>query len=216
MRALISTLLWRLEILDLVFRRRQLVFCSRVLEPPDGQLHAPEGFEFRFVAPHDLEALQYPGGWLTLTEARQWLERGVSQMLAGILDSQICSYLWVERRIARIDFADLHAPLPAGHIYISKVLVTRQWRRHGLAQVMYDYISCHDAGSTAHSACVTEKCPVHLMLTKLQWQPRLVLTFWGLYRLRWYFLKPPTQRSSGRFLRKSSVEKLLFSCNHEA
>jgi hypothetical protein len=137
-------------------------------------------------------------------------------MLAGIRDGQICSYLWVERRIARIDFVDLHSPLPAGHIYISKGLVTRQWRRHGLARAMFDYISRHDAGSTAHGACVPENSPVHLMLTKLQWQPRLVLTFWRLFRLRWYFLDPPPQRSSGRYLSRSSVEKLLFSCTPQA
>jgi hypothetical protein len=81
---------------------------------------------------------------------------------------------------------------------------------------MYDYISRHDAGSTAYSACVTENLPMHLMFTKLQWQPRLLLTFWRLYRFRWYSVDAPPQRFSGRFLSKSTVEKLLFPCSPEA
>jgi len=191
--------------------RRQLVFYRRLSGAPSGGWSPPAGFEFRFVRPEELEALHYPGGWLTLPDARRWLERGDSDMLASIRDGRICSYLWVERRLARIDFLDVEAPLPAGHIYISKVLVTPGWRRHGLAESMYRFVAALEPEAAAHSACVVKNAPMHALFSKLYWERRLKITSWRVAGLRWHTIESSAGGRTGRFLSACKAASLLFS-----
>ncbi len=202
---------WYQQRLGLSAYWRQLVFYCRPPRPvPDG-FALPPGFEFRFLRPEELEPLQYPGGWLSLPEARQWLERGDSDMLAAIRDNRICSYLWVERRVARIDFLDLKAPLPAGHVYISKVLVSPAWRRHGLAGAMYQCFVTREPELTAHSACVTDNFPMHALFSKLQWRRRLAICSWRLAGMRWHRMEFVSDGSKTGFLGARRAASLLFS-----
>lgn len=211
MSSLLSAVQWHLAQFGLVAYRRQLVFYRRLPGAPHGAWFRPAGFEFRFVHLEELEPLQYPGGWLTLPEARQWLERGDSDMLAAIRDNRICSYLWVERRVARIEFLDVEAPLPAGHVYISKVLVMPPWRRHGLASAMYQYFASREPALAAHSACVPNNAPMHLLFSKLQWQPRLLISSWRVARLRWHRIEDTYTGQKTGFLSARRAASLLFS-----
>lgn len=205
-----SDLRWYLRRLGLVAYRRQLVFYHRPAIQEVGDPALPDGFEFRFVAAGDLESLHYPGGWLLLPEARAWLERGDRDMLAAIRDGRICSYLWVERKIALIDYIDLEAPLPPGHVYISKVLVSPQWRRHGLASAMYRFISFREPRLTFHSACVTENLPMHLLFSGLDWKVRLLLNTWRLACLHRFHIECASGVRTQSFLTARSAAALLF------
>ncbi len=178
-----------LERLGLSTYRRQLAFYRRNPGPPPEPFSSPAGFDFRFVRPDELEALQYPGGWLTLAEARQWLERGDSDMLAAIREGIICGYLWVERRSARVDYLKLTVPLPAGQVYISKVLVLPRWRRQGLARNLFLWLSSTEADTVKHCACVAENLPMRRLFLQLDWEVRLLLTFWKVTVLHRYSLE---------------------------
>lgn len=213
MSGVLSSLQWHLARLGLSAYRRRLVFYRRRPGARQGELALASGFEFRFVRPEELVPLHYPGGWLTLAEARRWLERGDSDMLAAIHEEHICSYLWVERRIARIDFLDLHAPLPTGHIYVSKVLVTSGWRRHGLAESMYRWLEIREPEATTHSACVVENAPMHALFSKLHWEQRLKITAWKVAGLRWHAIEFEGGRRTDRFLGPRRAASLLFSGN---
>ncbi len=203
-------LAYYLHRLGLSCYRRQLVFYCRQAGAPQPPPQLPDGFEFRFVKPGELESLHYPGGWLKLPAARQWLERGDSDMLASIQGGRICSYLWVERHIARIDYLDLEARLPPGHVYISKVLVLPQWRRHGLARAMYQFILSREPSLTMHSACVKENLPMLRLFAQLQWGPRLILTVWKLAFLRWYRVERTADGSIRRHVRAGDLPAELF------
>lgn len=191
--------------------RRQLVFYCRRASPDSAAPALPQDFEFRFIRAAELEALHYPGGWLKLPEARQWIERGDSEMLAAIRDGRICSYLWVERHIAHIDYLDLSAELPPGHVYISKVLVVPEWRRHGLARAMYQFFSFREPGVTAHSACVTENLPMHRLFSQLQWAPRLLMTTWKMSAFQRHLLEPIEEGARRRFCSRRGAAACLFA-----
>lgn len=211
MSRLSSTLQWYLRRLGIACYRRQLVFYYRPPGPSSGDPALPGDFEFRFVGAGELEALHYPGGWLRLPEARSWLERGDREMLAAVRHGHICSYLWVERGMALIDYLDLDVPLPSGHVYISKVYVPPQWRRHGLASAMYRFFSSREPGVTAHSACVTENLPMHLLFSKLDWRVRLLFEAWKAGRLQRYRLEPVSGGPPRSLLTARDARVLLFS-----
>jgi len=215
MSGLLSTLQWRLERLGLVAWRRRLVFYCLQPLAARGAPALPEGFEFRLIQAAELEPLGYPGGWLTLGEARQWMERGDSDLLAMVRNNRICSYLWVERRIARIDYLDLHVPLQEGHAYISKVLVAKEWRRHGLARAMYEAVAARESGRVVHSACVVRNKPMHRLFAQLGWQRRLVITSWRLPGLRWFDIRPVHRADTARFLSPEQAAEALFAVQED-
>jgi GNAT superfamily N-acetyltransferase len=193
MSELLRTLAWYVERLGLSTYRRQLVFYFR---PPAAQAPAPTilpGAEIRFVRSEELEKLGYPGGWLPLPEARRWLEGGDSDCLAVIIDGKIAAYMWAERRIARIDYLRLRIPLPAGHVYYSKVLVTPEHRRRGLARSMYQFLAHFEPGLAAHSACVVENLPMHRLFLGSGWQPSGQLDIYKLGPLKIYRLERARQ-----------------------
>ncbi|GIU76827.1 MAG: hypothetical protein KatS3mg005_0065 [Bryobacteraceae bacterium] len=210
-----GTLRWRLQKLGLAAYRRSLVFYC--LQPPETMTAPalPEGFEFRALQAADLEQLLYPGGWLSLDEARQWLERGDSDLCAIIRGGRICAYLWLERRIARIDYLDLDAPLPESHGYISKVLVTREWRRHGLARVMYEAVAACGSWRVLHSACVPWNEPMHRLFAQLGWRRRLLITSWKLPGLQWFDIRPLQNGDTARFLSPERAAEALFAVRED-
>lgn len=204
-----SAALWYLERMHVACYRRQLVFyCRRPGEPAEEQ-GAPGGYDLQFIGPGDLERLHYPGGWLTLGEAQEWMRRGDSDLLAAICDGRICAYMWVEKKVARIDYLKLESALPEGHIYLSKVLVVPGHRKRGLARAMYRHVMRTFPDATAHSACVTENLPMQLLFGSLAWQVRLLLWVWQLGPIHWCGIEYP---SSGRrlLLTRSSAAERLF------
>lgn len=204
-----SIALWYLERLYLACYRRQLLFhCRR----PDGRADEPgqaDGYEIRFIGSSDLDTLLYPGGWLTLAEAQAWIRRGDSDMLAAIRDGRICAYAWEEKKIARIDYLKLEAPLPEGHIYVSKVLVVPEHRRRGLAKAMYQRIRHAYPAATAHSACVTDNFPMQLLFGSMGWTPRLLLWIWQVGPIQWYGIES-TSSGLRQPLGRKQVASLLF------
>lgn len=208
-----SVALWYLERLRMACYRRQLVFYRRRPGEQASEPEIPEGYEMRFLGPADLDRLRYPGGWLTSAEAQQWLRRGDSDMLAAVRGGCICAYAWVERKIARIDYLKLDSPLPEGHIYVSKVLVAPEHRKRGLARAMYRCIEQAYPASTAHSACVTENLPMHLLFGSLGWTPRLLLWVWQVGPFQWYGME---HTGGGRRLlltREDTLQRLFLEEN---
>jgi GNAT superfamily N-acetyltransferase len=131
-------------------------------------------------------------------------------MLAAIIGGKIRSYLWVERETARIDYMKIEVPLPKGHVYISKVLVVPEYRRAGLAKAMYQHLALVMGDVTAHSACVAENRPMHLLFTKLGWDVRLQLRMYKAGPLRWYEIEPVSDGRTERCLNESSTRRMLF------
>jgi len=205
MSKFLRTSAWYLERLGLSTYRRRLVFYFRA---PAAEAPPPEilpGAEFRFVRPEELEGLGYPGGWLPLPQARQWLERGDSDCLAVIREGKIAAYMWAERKIARIDYLHLEIPLPAGHVYYSKVLVMPEHRRHGLARAMYRHLAHCEPRLAAHSACVADNLPMHRLFLESGWQSSGLLDIYKvgplkIYRLRRTLPGRPRRMISSRVL----------------
>lgn len=210
MSRLLRTWAWYLERLGLSTYKRQLVFYYRPPAEAAPPPRIPPGAEIRFVRPGELESIGYPGGWLSLAEAREWLERGDSDCLAVIRGGKIAAYMWAERKTARIDFLRLRIPLPAGHVYYSKVLVTPEHRRHGLARAMYQYLAHVEPRLAAHSACVAENLPMHRLFLGSGWQPSALLDVYKLGPLKVYRLERTTEGGPRRAIRSSIGSEDLF------
>lgn len=210
-----STLRWRLQKLGLAAYRRSLVFYC--LQPPERRSGPalPEGFEFRALQAADLELLHYPGGWLSLDEARQWLERGDSGLYAFIRGNQICAYIWLELRIAHIDFLDLLAPLPQSHGYFAKLFVKQEWRRHGLARALFEEIAAREHRRVLHAGCVPGNEPIHRLFAQLGWRRRLVITSWKLPGLQWFDIRPLHGGDTVRFLSPERAAEALFAVQED-
>src|SRR5262245_33834317 len=90
----------------LVFRQRTLAVSSRALGGKEARGKAPEDIEIRLASRAELDALTYPdpGGWLTLAEARMWLERGYGQLIAAVQQKEIVAYCWLETGVVHLDF----------------------------------------------------------------------------------------------------------------
>ena len=186
MSRFLRTSAWYLERLGLSTYIRRLVFYFRAPAAEAPPPEVPPGAEIRFVRSEELEKLGYPGGWLSLPEARQWLERGDSDCLAVIRGGKIAAYMWAERKVARIDYLHLEVPLPAGHVYYSKVLVMPEHRKLGLARAMHQYLAHSEPHLAAHAACVTENLPMHRLFIGSGWQPSGRLDIYKLGPLKIY------------------------------
>jgi GNAT superfamily N-acetyltransferase len=211
-----SVALWYLERLHMACYRRQLIFYCRHAGERPNEPGVPEGYDIRFLEPADLDRLHYPGGWLPLAEAQQWLRRGDSDMLAAVRDGCICAYAWVERKIARIDYLKLNSPLPEGHIYVSKVLVVPEHRKRGLARAMYGRIEQAYPAATAHSACIAENLPMHLLFGSLGWTPRLLLWVWQVGPFHWYGMENIGGGSRLLLTRSSTPQRLFLDAGNAA